>query len=145
LRSVLEPFALELGRTKLATESGRKDLAEAVRTLEKCARERDSVGVLDSHLAVHRALYHAAGNQVLIDLWESWENLLKLYLAEQHQTHALYMAESHRRLLINIESGDFAEASSLLANHFGPPAASTFEPRPAVPRWSVPDLEGGRQ
>jgi DNA-binding GntR family transcriptional regulator len=119
LRSVLEPFAVECALPHLATQEGRAELAEAVRLLGERSAAGDRSGSIDAHLAVHRSLYRASGNQVLLEIWESWESQLRLFLAVDHRSFGKLsdIAEPHDRLLTVIESGDLNAIRRELAGH----------------------------
>jgi DNA-binding GntR family transcriptional regulator len=122
LRAVLEPYAVECALPRLATPEGRAELAQAVHTLDERAAAGDRAGAIDAHLAVHRALYRASGNQVLCDMWDSWESQLRLFLAVDHQlfTNLTDVAEPHERLLELIEAGDIKSIRRELVGHIHP-------------------------
>lgn len=126
LRSVLEPYAVELALPLFATPGGRTQLAEAVRLLGERSAAGDRAGSIDAHLAVHRSLYQASDNQVLLEIWESWESQLRLFLAVDHQSFGKLsdIAEPHDRLLTVIESGDLTAIRRELARHIHPALAA---------------------
>jgi DNA-binding GntR family transcriptional regulator len=119
LRAILEPYAVERGLPRLTTPEGRADLVEAVKALAERTAEGDRVGSLEAHLRVHRELYAASGNQVLFELWKSWESQLRLFLAVDHQAlpTSSALAAGHYALLAAIESGDMQEVRRELASH----------------------------
>jgi DNA-binding GntR family transcriptional regulator len=123
LRVVLEPHAIEIALPVLATAAGRRELVEAVKTLAVRTREGDLAGSIESHLAVHRALYRAGGNSALFDIWQSWEAQLRLYLAVDHRSFAALtdVAKEHQRLLASIESGDLDRIRADVATHIRSP------------------------
>jgi DNA-binding GntR family transcriptional regulator len=122
LRAVLEPYAVEQALPLLSTEEGSRELSDAVQLLTERVADRDRAGCIDAHLAIHRAIYRAAGNDTLFGLWESWEGLLRLFLAVDHQsfTNLDDLAEDHRRLLGIIKSGDKKAIRAELSRHIHP-------------------------
>jgi DNA-binding GntR family transcriptional regulator len=132
LRALLEPYAVERALPRLATPQGRSELAEAVRTLGERTAEEDRAGSIEAHLRVHRALYEASGNQVLVDMWKSWESQLRLFLAVDHQSFPTLtsVAASHYGLLALIETGDMDQIRHELAAHIHSPdpAAAAASP-----------------
>jgi DNA-binding GntR family transcriptional regulator len=122
LRALLEPYAVEHALPHFATRDGLAELVDAVNTLDRRTKEADQVGSIEAHLAVHRALYSASGNQVLLELWNSWELQLQLFFAVDHQAFPQLsgLAESHRTLLATIESGDIKQIRREIAKHIHP-------------------------
>jgi DNA-binding GntR family transcriptional regulator len=134
LRAVLEPYAVECALPHFATSHGREELAEAVAALSARTAEGDRAGSIEAHVTVHGLLYRASGNQVLFDVWKSWESQLRLFLAVDHQSFPQLsdLAESHRVLLETIESGDIKQIRRELAQHIHsklPETASDTEDR----------------
>jgi DNA-binding GntR family transcriptional regulator len=119
LRAVLEPYAVERALPYFATARGRAELAEAVEALSARTAEDDRAGSIEAHLKVHGLLYRASGNEVLFDVWKSWESQLRLFLAVDHQSFPQLrdVGESHRVLLAAIEAGDIEQIRRELAEH----------------------------
>jgi DNA-binding GntR family transcriptional regulator len=122
LRAVLEPYAVERALPRLAAPGGLAELADAVSTLSTRTMGKDQAGSIEAHLAVHRSLYRASGNQVLLAVWNSWELQLRLFFAVDHQEFPQLseLAESHRALLAAIESGDMKQIRPAIAKHIHP-------------------------
>jgi DNA-binding GntR family transcriptional regulator len=122
LRAVLEPWAIEHALPQFATREGLAELVDAVQTLGARTMEDDQAGSIEAHLAVHRSLYRASGNQVLLEVWNSWELQLRLFFAVDHQAFPQLsgLAESHRDLLAAIESGDMKQIRREVAKHIHP-------------------------
>lgn len=123
LRAVLEPYAVERALPRLATPQGRAGLVDAVKALGERTAEGDQAGSIEAHLRVHRELYAASGNQVLFEMWQSWESQLRLFLAVDHQAFPALsgLAAAHYALLAAIDDGDLAEVRRLLASHIHSP------------------------
>jgi len=122
LRTMLEPYAVERALPALAGPDGLAELVEAVETLGSRTDEGDRAGSIEAHLAVHRALYRASGNQVLLEAWNTWESQLRLFFAFDHQAfpELSNLAESHRALLVTIQSGDIRKIRHEIARHIHP-------------------------
>jgi DNA-binding GntR family transcriptional regulator len=131
LRALLEPYAVERALSRFASPQGRTELAEAVRILGERTAEGDRAGSIEAHLRVHRALYEASENQVLFDMWKSWESQLRLFLAVDHQSfpNLTSIAASHYALLALIETGDMDQIRQHLAGHIHSPGPA---PAPAT-------------
>ncbi|MBP5872743.1 MULTISPECIES: GntR family transcriptional regulator [Streptomyces] len=142
LRSVLEPFAIERALPSLMTPEGSAELVEAVEALTEKAEAGDVAGCIDTHLAVHRALYRAADHRMLFDMWLSWESQLRLFLAVDHQSfaHLSDLAANHQRLLACIRSGDLDRVREELTTHIRPglPAPDSPEEKAPAPRAGKP-------
>lgn len=119
LRRVLEPYATALAMDSMS-ESGIADqLKGAVEDLKRFAIDADMAGCIEAHLNFHRILYRAAGNEVLFDIWSSWESQLKLYLMIDHQSFSnlLDVAVEHQELLSLILARDVPKVRQHLKNH----------------------------
>lgn len=119
LRAVLEPYAVECALPKFLADDGLADLTEAIDRLAERSAAGDRPGSIEAHLAVHGVIYRASGNQVLYDLWKSWETQLRLFLAVDHQSFPQLsdVVEPHRRLLETIKSGDITKIQQEVAQH----------------------------
>jgi DNA-binding GntR family transcriptional regulator len=119
LRTVLEPYAVECGLPQFRADDGLAELTEAVDWLAERSTQGDRPGSIEAHLAVHGLLYRAAGNQVLYDVWTSWETQMRLYLAVHHQSFPQLsdVVQPHRTLITLIKSGDLEEIRRELARH----------------------------
>jgi DNA-binding GntR family transcriptional regulator len=118
LRLRLEPFAIERGLTWLRGP-GRARLQEACAELSHAVTAGDLAASIDSHLAIHRLLYESADHKLLLDLWQSWESQLRLFLAVDHRSFASLsdVAAEHQRLVETIETGDMSAITKVFAQH----------------------------
>lgn len=126
LRTVLEPYAAITALDELRHGEGHQALIDAVEALEKAAQAEDAAQSIDAHLAVHRAIYAATQNQVLLDIWTSWQNQMRLFMALDHRRLGSLtdIATSHRTLLTVIESGDKRAIRREFARHIQPEAVT---------------------
>lgn len=122
LRRVLEPYAAVAGLESLRSGPARQALVDAVADLERAAQAQDAHGVIEAHMAIHRSIYAAADNQVLLDIWLSWQNQMRLFLALDHRRlgDLTEVAAAHRRLLEAIDSGDPEIVRRELEEHIQP-------------------------
>lgn len=118
LRSVLEPWAIEQGLTHLQTER-LPEMRAIVNQLSVAARKGNVQDSISGHLAFHRTVYEAAGNEVLTNLWRGWENHLRLFLAADLRKADDPMAvhRDHAVVLTLIEDGDLRSLRRLLGSH----------------------------
>lgn len=119
LRSILEPWAIEQGLSCLQQSERLAELRGIIDRLAAAAREGKAQESVSGHLAFHRVLYEAAGNEVLTNLWRDWENQLRLFLAADQRQAGDPMAvyRNHAVLLAAIEDGDLRSIRTLLASH----------------------------
>lgn len=122
LRGVLEPYAAISGLDQLRSGQAHQDMVDSVEALEAAAEAGDPEASIAAHLAIHRSIYAAAQNQVLLDLWLSWENQMRLFMAVDHgRVGDLHdVASAHRTLLEAIESGDKRAVRREFAEHIQP-------------------------
>jgi DNA-binding GntR family transcriptional regulator len=142
IRLRLEPYAVELGLERLCGPD-HAQLVDAVADLDDAALTGDVGRCIDAHLAVHRVLYTATGNRRLLDIWHSWETLLRLSLAVDHRAFGRLsdVAALHRTLLRTIETGDLDLISRELDGHIR--AAIVADTGPAIPPEDGPDRTAG--
>jgi DNA-binding GntR family transcriptional regulator len=119
VRTVLEPYAVELALPYFATPGGRAELVETVSKLSEATAAGDRPGSIEAHLEVHALLYRASGNETLYEVWKSWQVQQRLFLAADHNSFPQLsdVAISHRALLTVIESGDPERIRRELADH----------------------------
>ncbi len=118
LRLRLEPFAVERSLAWLQTD-GRPRFRQLVKDLRDAANAGDVSASIEAHLALHRLFYEAADHKLLMDLWNSWEWQLRLFLAVDLRgfSNPREVAQIHSRLQKVIERGDLAEITHELRRH----------------------------
>lgn len=126
LRTVLEPYAAVSALSELQEGQAHDRLVEAVEALEAAANSGDSAASINAHLAVHHSIYTASNNKVLSDLWLSWQNQMRLFMAvdQRRLGDLVEIAAAHRALLTVIESGDVKAVRREFAAHIRPEAVA---------------------
>jgi DNA-binding GntR family transcriptional regulator len=91
------------------------------------ADNNDPSATLNAHMRFHRAFYELSGHKLLLDLWNSWETQLQLFLSVDHQSFAdLHdVVAEHQRLQKIIDTGDLEAITAEIDRHVhgGIPAA----------------------
>jgi DNA-binding GntR family transcriptional regulator len=118
LRQRLEPFAVERSLTWLRTD-GRTRFREGVADLKNATEAGNVPACIETHLNLHRLFYEAADHKLLMDVWNSWEWQMRLFLAVDLRqfSHPSAVAQAHVRLQKVIERGDLAEIAEAVTHH----------------------------
>ena len=79
----------------------------------------DVTGCIDAHLALHKLFYEAADHKLLLDLWNSWEAQLRLFLAVDLRQfeNPMEVARDHATLYKVIQTGDMNAITAALSHH----------------------------
>jgi len=119
LRLRVEPFAIERSLPWLLGAAGRAQFKARLSDLKRAASEGDVPGCIDAHLGLHRMFYEAADHKLLMDLWNSWEWQLRLFLAVDLRafSNLREVAQVHVRLHKIIQSGDMAAITEEVRHH----------------------------
>ena len=146
LRLRLEPFAVERSLPWLR-RAGRAQFKAVVAEMRAASAAGDVTGCIDAHLALHKLFYEAADHKLLLDLWNSWEAQLRLFLAVDLRQfeNPMEVARDHATLYKVIQTGDMNAITAALSHHIhgaSPAAAQAAaharpapdRPAPAVPR-----------
>ncbi len=117
VRGVLEQFAAELAASGLRHDP--QPLRSAVEALKAAAMAGDGPTYAAHNYAFHRAIMEAAGNQVLLQSWQSlaFETRMRLSVARSSATDIVERIEIHAEILQAFEQGDGALAGRLLRAH----------------------------
>jgi DNA-binding GntR family transcriptional regulator len=116
VRGVLEEMAAREAAATLKGNVGPiRDEFEAIR---QAARTQDLDGYAAHNMAFHRLIVAAAGNEVLLRVWDSLmlEVRTRIGLSQFH-FDLLEVAETHRPILEALEGGDGEQAGRLLREH----------------------------
>jgi DNA-binding GntR family transcriptional regulator len=114
VRAVLEPEAARLAAER-ATEADRAELEELLEELDA----GDDRALIDLDERIHRAVYHAAHNDLLEATLEQYYVLaLRIWLLALDRAHELKDAvQEHRALLEAIRDGDAERAAETMRSH----------------------------
>ncbi|WPB88161.1 GntR family transcriptional regulator [Streptomyces malaysiensis] len=83
VRILVEPYVVEQALPALRGDQ-RLVLLENVDALRRASRTGDPVAMVDAHLSFHGMFYEHCGNDLLRDLWLSWQSKLQLFLVADH-------------------------------------------------------------
>ena len=113
--------ALEEAGMRLAMPSLKRDssiLASHLEGMREAAREGDVEGVTRHSVGFHRAVMRAAGNELLLRMWESLHvEIHSRKTAMQPNTDLMAVADSHAPILNAVLSGDVELACRLSREH----------------------------
>jgi DNA-binding GntR family transcriptional regulator len=137
LRLRLEPFAVERSLPWLR-RAGRAQFKAVVAEMRAASAAGDVTGCIDAHLALHKLFYEAADHKLLLDLWNSWEAQLRLFLAVDLRQfeNPMEVARDHATLYKVIQTGDMNAITAALSHHIhgAGPAAAQAGGRPRAAR-----------
>jgi DNA-binding GntR family transcriptional regulator len=119
IRLLVEPYAGELAFEALRG-AGRARMTQTLADLNRATEGRDIPASVDAHLQFHRLFYELSGHGQLRNLWDGWENKLRLYLLVDHPSYDdLHdLAVEHERLAAVALDGDREAFRMELARHF---------------------------
>lgn len=113
--------ALEEQATRIATRNRSCDLALLQREVElmrEAAVAGDSAGVVDHSVKFHRAIMAAAGNRLLLNIWQSLQIETRTTITMLAEGLDLVeIADSHQPIIDAIESGDAERAAREAREH----------------------------
>ncbi len=123
VRSQLESLATRLAIPHL-TGTDLEHLAELVRRMQKCARERDSHAEAIADAAFHSRIVDLAGNAVLQRVWQTLEPFPRTYITiVARGDDRLEIADLHQPILEALRGRDAARAEAAIRRHFDVAAA----------------------
>ncbi len=116
VRASLEQMAAELAARRLGGNVA--PLRKSLKALHKAARADDREGYAKHDLDLHRGIVEAAGNRVLLQVWESlaFETRVRLTLA-RNRFNLSAVAKRHDAIIDALEAGDGVKAGQLLREH----------------------------
>ena len=117
VKGVLEALAARLAGKKL-----RRSLAELQQYsdhIQEAARRHDWVQYQDQNQLFHRSIAEAAGNQILLSLWDSlaFEVRTRFIMDFLCIVDATELAREHNEILQAIDIGDTGRVAELLSDH----------------------------
>lgn len=117
VKAVLEALAAKLAGEKLS------GLLQSLRLssdqIQDAAQRRDWIDYQDQNQIFHRLIVESAGNQILLDLWDTlaFDVRTRFIMDFLHMVDPTELAEEHAQILRAVESGDPAEVADLLSSH----------------------------
>jgi len=87
--------------------------------IQNAARRRDWIEYQDQNQIFHRLIVESAGNQILLDLWDTlaFDVRTRFIMDFLHMVDPTELAQEHEQILQAVESGDPARVSELLSSH----------------------------
>lgn len=117
VKAVLEALAAKLAGEKLA---GVLDpLRHSSKQIQDAAGRRDWVGYQDENQIFHRMIVETAGNQILLDLWDTlaFDVRTRFIMDFLSLVDPTGLAEEHDQIVRAVEQGNANAVSGLLASH----------------------------
>ena len=117
VRSVLEPLAVELAAPTFLRRCG--DLREVVQQIVQAARQRDFASYQHCNQIFHRTIVEAAGNQVLLRVWDGLAFEVRTRFTMDYLTTVdpVAIALEHEPIVEALDCGAAEEAARLLRSH----------------------------
>ena len=98
-----------------------REMSDAIKVMADAAEKGDLVGVVDADSQLHRAIIVAAGNEVMLDMWQSLDGqmgaLMRSTLDRQHIDLASTV-RWHEQLLRAFRRRDPASVAKALHEHY---------------------------
>lgn len=116
VRAKLEGYAAELATRKQAPVG--KALRACIKDMRNDAKTNDSISFAEHNSAFHRTIVEAAGNVVLLDMWNTLNVKVRTFQNVSRQQYDLNeVARSHQIIVDAIESGSPAKARAASEAH----------------------------
>jgi GntR family transcriptional regulator, rspAB operon transcriptional repressor len=118
-------YALESAGLEHVLEHGReevlRDMSDAVSAMAAAAEKGDVVGVVDADSVLHKAIISAAGNQVMIDMWQSLDGQMGALMRSTLDRQSIDLASAvrwHDKLVRAFRRKDPAGVTKALHEHY---------------------------
>ena len=136
LRVLVESYAVQAAAHSLRTDTSRLD--QELASQRAAARAKDPGKMIEAHLSFHRLFYELSGNELLLELWKSWESKLQLFLIADHQAFGdlKELPRTHQKLVEIIRRGDQAAIVEAVRHHVH--VAPGVEAADAIPGLAEP-------
>jgi len=117
VKAVLEALAAKLAGEKLSGIL--EPLKHASVRAKDAARRRDWIEYQDSNQIFHRLIVEAAGNQILLDLWDTlaFDVRTRFIMDFLRLVDPTGLAAEHEQIVQTLSSGDTAGVADLLSSH----------------------------
>jgi DNA-binding GntR family transcriptional regulator len=97
-------------------------MSDALAVMSEAAENADIVGMVDADSQFHRSIIAAAGNSVMIDMWQSLDGqmgaLVRSTLDRQGIDDLISMVRWHEKLLRAFRRNDPAGVTKALYEHY---------------------------
>jgi DNA-binding GntR family transcriptional regulator len=119
-------YALESAGLDAVLSQGRsrvvREMSDALAVMSEAAENADIVGMVDADSQFHRSIIAAAGNSVMIDMWQSLDGqmgaLVRSTLDRQGIDDLISMVRWHEKLLRAFRRNDPAGVTKALYEHY---------------------------
>ena len=117
VKGVLEALAARLAGEKINGKLA--DLRQYSEHIQEAARRHDWLEYQDQNQLFHRSIVEAAGNQILLSLWDSlaFEVRTRFIMGFLRIVNATELAREHNEILQAIGVGDTGRVAELLSDH----------------------------
>ena len=117
VKAVLEALAAKLAGEKLAGVL--EPLRDSSKQIQDAAARRDWVGYQDQNQTFHRMIVETAGNQILLDLWDTlaFDVRTRFIMDFLSLVDPTELAEEHDQIVRAVEQGNANAVSGLLSSH----------------------------
>jgi DNA-binding GntR family transcriptional regulator len=117
VKAVLEALAAKLAGEKLAGVL--EPLRDSSKQIQDAAARRDWVGYQDQNQIFHRIIVETAGNQILLDLWDTlaFDVRTRFIMDFLSLVDPTELAEEHDQIVRAVEQGNANAVSGLLSSH----------------------------
>jgi DNA-binding GntR family transcriptional regulator len=117
VKAVLEALAAKLAGEKLTGVL--EPLRRSSKRIQDTARRSDWVGYQDQNQIFHRLIVEAAGNQILLDLWDTlaFDVRTRFIMDFLGNVDPTELAEEHEQIVRAVEKVDANAVSGLLSSH----------------------------
>jgi DNA-binding GntR family transcriptional regulator len=144
LRGLLEGFAANQA-AELLTDTDLQNLESIIKDMQKAADLNDFSRIIECDYQFHQYIVHAAGHDLLEEMWRSTDAKIRVYLSATGLMHTNMraIAKSHRLILEALRSRDPQRVRDVTAHHIEE-ALSTFVAK-VLRRTPKPPGEDGQQ
>jgi DNA-binding GntR family transcriptional regulator len=118
LRGLLEGFAASQAVGRFTTDDFSR-LNSVLKSMQAAAEARDFARVLACDYEFHEYIMHAAGHDLLEEVWRTTDAKIRVYLSATNLmwTDMQFIPESHKRTLAALRSGDPEQARRAMMKH----------------------------
>lgn len=117
LREIIEGFAIRESMPLLGEDDFRQ-LESICDEMEKAAKDKDLLALLELDMQFHGFLYVRCNNQAVLDLWHQMKTKVMRFMAISNRHYNIErLKDGHLRLIDALRSGNVAEAEAKFIQH----------------------------